>query len=84
MGKRDFNVEILKEIKERWSPRAFSTEKIDDKDIMGLLEAARYAPSCFNEQPWRFIVAKSDEELDKMRSIIVDSNRVWADNGQYL
>lgn len=84
MGKRDFNVEILKEIKERWSPRAFSTEKIDDKDIMGLLEAARYAPSCFNEQPWRFIVAKSDEELDKMRSIIVDSNRVWADNAPVL
>ena len=55
---REFNYEILTEIKERWSPRAFSQETITDEDIEALIEAARYAPSCFNEQPWRFLVAK--------------------------
>lgn len=84
MRKRDFSTEILKEIKERWSPRAFSKEKISDEDIIALLEAARYAPSCYNEQPWRFIVAKSDKELEQMRSVIVDSNRVWSDNAPVL
>ena len=51
---------------------------------MGILEATRYAPSCFNEQPWRFVVAKSDEGLKKMRSILVESNQVWANNALVL
>lgn len=84
MENRNFTTDILKEIKERWSPRAFSNERINDEDIMGILEAARYAPSCFNEQPWRFIVAKSDESLKKMRNILAESNQVWANNAPVL
>jgi nitroreductase len=84
MENRDFNTEILKEIKERWSPRAFSDEKINDEDIMGILEAARYAPSCYNEQPWRFIVAKDKEKLEKMNEILFDGNKVWASKAPAL
>lgn len=81
---RIFNSDIMNEIKERWSPRAFKAEKISDEDIYGILEATRYAPSCFNEQPWRFIIAKEQEELEKMQSVLVDSNKVWATKAPVL
>lgn len=81
---RDFNYDIMAEIKERWSPRAFSAEPLDQADLMALFEAARYAPSCFNDQPWRFIVAQTKDELDKMRGILVESNLVWAKHAPIL
>lgn len=84
MQERIFNLKIMKEIKERWSPRAFSDEKISDEEILSLLEAARYAPSCSNEQPWRFIVAKKDHELKKMQSILTESNQLWANKAPVL
>lgn len=81
---RDFNYDIMDEIKKRWSPRAFSREKISIEDIRAIIEAARYAPSCFNEQPWKFIVAYTHEDIELMRSFLMDSNRVWADNAPVL
>ena len=42
----------------RWSPRSMSREELNDEGIMSLFEAARWAPSSFNNQPWRFIYAK--------------------------
>lgn len=64
---------------DRWSPRAFSTEPITEEILKTLLEAARWAPSCYNEQPWRFIYALQDSDLAIFRRLIVDSNRSWAD-----
>lgn len=81
---REFNYDIMSEIKYRWSPRAFSSEKVDVEDIKAIIEAARYAPSCFNDQPWRFIIAYKQKELEVMRSLLVDSNRVWADKAPVL
>lgn len=81
---RKFNFDIMPEIKDRWSPRAFSSEKISLDDVYALLEAARYAPSCYNEQPWRFIIAYTEEELSKVRSILVEQNRTWADKAPVL
>jgi nitroreductase len=75
---RVFDYEILDLIQERWSPRAFSTDPIEKEDVMAVLEAARYAPSCFNEQPWRFIVAQEPEELSRMQGILTEDNREWA------
>ena len=46
----------------RWSPRSMSGEELNDEDIMSLFEAARWAPSSFNNQPWRFIYAKRNTE----------------------
>ena len=42
----------------RWSPRSMTGEELNDNEIMTLFEAARWAPSSFNNQPWRFIYAK--------------------------
>ena len=73
---RDFNHDILDLIKARWSPRAFSAEPVAMPELLALCEAARYAPSCFNEQPWRFILATTPDELAKMQSILADRKSV--------
>lgn len=74
------NHEIHELIRERWSPRAFSSDVIEDEDLGSLLEAARWAPSCFNEQPWRFIIARRQDESDfaKMLSCLDPFNQEWA------
>lgn len=82
--KREFNYPIMNEIKRRWSPRAFSEEKIAEEEILSLLEAARYAPSCFNEQPWRFLVASKQDELKIMRSLLTKKNQRWASKAPVL
>ncbi|MBW6463897.1 MAG: nitroreductase family protein [Firmicutes bacterium] len=81
---RVFNHEIMPEIKSRWSPRAFSNKSIAADKLKVLLEAARYAPSCNNEQPWRFLVADSDEKLTKMRNILNKGNQEWANKAPVL
>lgn len=64
----------------RWSPRAFGQKEISAQHLAQLFEAARWAPSCFNEQPWRFVVAaRSDRaSFERMSSWLVDANRAWA------
>jgi nitroreductase len=67
-------------IKRRWSPRAFSDQQIDAEKLHMLLEAARWAPSSNNEQPWRFIVANKDHETEwnRLLACLVEGNRKWA------
>ena len=81
---RDFSYEISEDMKQRWSPRAFSTEPVDMDDLMALFEAARYAPSFFNEQPWRFVVADKEEELKVMRGILNENIQEWANKAPVL
>ncbi len=81
---RQFHHEIIEPIQNRWSPRAFSTQAVNDQDILALMEAARYAPSCFNEQPWRFIIARQADTLEKARGALTDKNRRWADKAPVL
>ncbi|MEJ2545759.1 MAG: nitroreductase family protein, partial [Calditrichaceae bacterium] len=52
----DTSLKILNEIKNRWSPRAFSEKPVEYDKLERVFEAARWSASCFNEQPWRFIV----------------------------
>ena len=69
----------------RWSPRAMSGEEISDTELMRLFEAARWAPSSYNGQPWRFIYAKrNSESWDKLFSLMVDFNKSWAKNAAAL
>lgn len=69
----------------RWSPRAMSGEIISDDDLMSLFEAARWAPSSYNEQPWRFVYAKKGTEgWDNIFSTLVDFNKSWAINSSHL
>jgi nitroreductase len=64
----------------RWSPYAFADRPVSDDDLRCLFEAARWAASSYNEQPWRYIVArKSDgEEFDRLLSCLVEPNQLWA------
>lgn len=73
-------------IAKRWSPRAFAAKPIAKEAILSLFEAARWAPSCFNEQPWFFLIAvKEDEgEFGKMLSCLVEANQVWAKTAPLL
>ena len=66
-------------IRERWSPRAFADRLIEPEKIQSLLEAARWAPSSSNGQPWTYLLATKDdsEEFDRLASCLVDGNG-WA------
>ena len=69
----------------RWSPRSMTGEELDDDDIMSLFEAARWAPSSFNNQPWRFIYAKRNtEHWDRLFNLLVDANKTWAKDAALL
>lgn len=63
----------------RWSPRAFSDVSVTADELSSLFEAARWAPSCFNEQPWSFLVGtKGSAAFDRLASCLVEANRSWA------
>jgi nitroreductase len=66
--------------KRRWSPRAFSDQPVESEKLRMLFEAARWAPSSNNEQPWRFIVANKDNETEwsRLLACLVEGNRKWA------
>jgi nitroreductase len=80
----DFPVHDL--ISERWSPRAFGEEAVEPDVLASLFEAARWAPSSSNEQPWTYIVATRDdaENFAKLVSVLVPSNAKWAKNAPVL
>jgi nitroreductase len=67
-------------IARRWSPYAFADRAVSDDDICSLFEAARWAASSYNEQPWRYIIAtKSDANgFARLLSCLVEGNQVWA------
>ncbi|MBN1129218.1 MAG: nitroreductase family protein [Chitinispirillaceae bacterium] len=65
---------------DRWSPRSFVTEELAGSLVDALLEAARWAPSCMNEQPWLFWVARSKESRGRFISTLTERNQVWAKN----
>jgi nitroreductase len=63
----------------RWSPRAFTGEPIPLADLLTILEAARWAPSSSNVQPWRFLYALRDSaDWPLFLSLLVDANAAWA------
>lgn len=62
----------------RWSPRALSGEPLSDEELFALFEAAKWAPSCFNNQPWRFIYVKNGTPAwEKMFSLLSEHNKAW-------
>ena len=69
----------------RWSPRAMSGESINDAVLLSLFEAARWAPSSANNQPWRFLYAKRETaHWDKFFNLLVAPNQVWCANAAVL
>jgi nitroreductase len=77
---------ILEIIQERWSPYAFSSIPVEEFKIKAMMEAAGYAPSCNNEQPWMFVYSTLDDNkiFDDYLGFMVESNRVWAKNAYAL
>lgn len=73
-------------IKERWSPRSFEPRDISDADLQAILEAGRWAASSYNEQPWRFVVARRSETdvFAKLLNILIPFNQTWAKNASAL
>jgi nitroreductase len=80
--------EILQPIRERWSPRAFDRSRdISRADLNRLFEAARWASSSYNEQPWRFIVTSprtSPEPHAGLMASLIPSNQTWAESAPVL
>lgn len=68
---------LLKEIDERRARRALKEEQVPDEVLNRLMTAATYAPSCFNSQPWRFMVVKETENLEKVHEALSGGN-YWA------
>lgn len=73
-------------IEKRYSTVNFSGELLRPEEIKQILEAARWSASCFNEQPWRFIIGdkSNSENYDKVLSCIGDGNKPWAKNAPLI
>jgi nitroreductase len=73
-------------LERRYSPYAFSPRPVEPEKLHQLFEAARSAPSSYNEQPWRFVVASREdsEGFGRLLDTLVDQNRKWAGNAPVL
>ena len=65
---------------QRWSPRAFSTRPVEEEKLQRIFEAARWAASSANVQPWRFLIARHGEaSFDKLHGCLADGNKPWTE-----
>jgi nitroreductase len=73
-------------LRRRWSPRAFSNRMVEPDSLRSLLEATRWAPSSYNEQPWSFLVAAKQDPAEHARllSCLVEGNIQWAQHAPVL
>ncbi|MFT8245783.1 nitroreductase family protein [Roseomonas sp. BN140053] len=70
---------------ERWSPRAFTDEAIPEAELLTILEAAHWAPSSYNSQPWRFLYARrGTPSWDRFLGLLNEFNQSWAKNAAAL
>ncbi len=81
--KADHPIESL--FLERWSPRAMSGEKLSDGEVLTLFEAARWAPSTYNEQEWRFVYARRETpQWPALFDLLIEFNQGWCKNAALL
>ena len=81
--KADYDIHPI--ILNRWSPRSMTGEELTDDELMQLFEAARWAPSSYNAQLWRFLYAKRNtENWDTFLNLLVEGNKMWAKNAAVL
>jgi nitroreductase len=80
------DVPVHEMIRNRWSPRAFADQPVSGEILRALFEAARWAPSSNNEQPWAYLVATKDdaENFAKMLGVLVEFNAGWAKQAPVL
>ncbi|MBL4743744.1 MAG: nitroreductase family protein, partial [Cycloclasticus sp.] len=77
---RDLTTGVNEQFLQRWSPRAFKKTTLPEDTIKSIFEAARWAPSCFNEQPWLFVTSTGDNDFDTFLGLLNESNQLWAKN----
>ncbi len=76
---------VEENILRRWSPRAFADREVSAEQLKKLFEAARWAASSYNEQPWRFLVGrKGDETYRKIFDSLIEFNQSWANSAPVL
>ncbi|MBW4540612.1 MAG: nitroreductase family protein [Myxacorys chilensis ATA2-1-KO14] len=82
----DTQYPIEEVLQHRWSPLAFSDQPVEPEKLSSVLEAARWAASSFNEQPWSFIVATKDHkaEFDRLLGCLAEGNQEWAKTAPVL
>ena len=73
-------------ISTRWSPYNFSSRPVPREDLLSVFEAARWAASSFNEQPWRYVVATRDspEDFERILGCLLEGNQAWARHAPVL
>ncbi len=72
-------------LKKRWSPRAFANQEIEKEKLQRLFEAAKWAPSAFNAQPWQFILGQNNDETYKnIFECLVEFNQMWTKSAPVL
>lgn len=82
---RESTYPIEESILSRMSGRAFSQERLTEEELLSLFEAARWAPSSYNNQPWRFVYARrGDKEWDTFFNVLVDFNKSWCKDADTL
>jgi nitroreductase len=82
---RQSTYEINPLILNRWSPRSMTGEELDEDTMMSLFEAARWAPSSYNNQPWRFIYAKRNTRYwNILFNLLAEPNKAWTKNAALL
>lgn len=71
---------IQKLLADRWSPYCFDSRKVPEADLRSIFEAARWAASSYNEQPWSYLIAVQENppEFEKVLSCLVEGNQAWA------
>ena len=85
MSTRQSTHSIHPQFLNRWSPRAFENKPVSEAQVLNVLEAARWAPSASNLQPWRFVYAvKGTPEFDGLLSTLVEFNQGWAQHAGAL
>lgn len=62
---------------ERWSPRFYRRKPVPERDLAVMIDAARWSPSCYNEQPWHFYTS-TEESYSRFLDLLVESNQRWA------
>jgi nitroreductase len=83
--RREADYPVDKLFLDRWSPRALSGEEMPEEELLTLFEAARWAPSSYNNQPWRILYARrGTEHWPTFLGLLVEGNRAWAEKAAAL
>lgn len=85
MAERVAHPSLDRQFVDRWSPRAFDGSRLDPAERDSLFEAARWAPSAFNAQPWRLLYAEQgDANWDRFVKLLIPANQAWAEKASLL